>query len=147
MTQPKIERLDELLLKYTGKVVKATKIARLTAPGENFGSIMLKVDLTAVGTDGQEEQLHLVAKCVPEEEHFRQMFQVHVSVNAEIKFYTEIVPTLQAFQKEHGISDTIDCFARFYGGRVNLEEEGQVVDDHAMLIFENLKEAGELIYK
>ncbi|XP_072381946.1 uncharacterized protein [Diabrotica undecimpunctata] len=141
---PKIEKLDELISGHIGKNKKVidSKITRLTAPGENFGSEMLKVDLRLKSTDDKEEDLHVVAKLIPENEFARAVFNVDVSFNVEKGFYNSIVPTLQDFQRKQGITKVIDCFPRLYGARNNLGNNGEKVDNNAALVLENLKIQG-----
>ncbi|CAG9831175.1 unnamed protein product [Diabrotica balteata] len=141
---PKIEKLDELISDHIGRDKKVidSKITRLTAPGDNFGSEMLKVDLRLKSTDGKEEDLHVVAKLIPENEFARAIFNVDVSFNVEKGFYNIIVPTLQDFQRKQGITKVIDCFPRLYGARNNLGNNGEKVDNNAALILENLKSQG-----
>uniref|UniRef100_A0A6P7FGC0 Uncharacterized protein LOC114330006 n=2 Tax=Diabrotica virgifera virgifera TaxID=50390 RepID=A0A6P7FGC0_DIAVI len=147
MTQlavPKIEKLDDLISDHIGKDKKVigSKITRLTAPGENFGSEMLKVDIRLKSAEGKEEDLHVVAKLIPENEFARAIFNVDVSFNVEKGFYNVIVPTLQDFQRKQGITKVIDCFPRLYGARNNLGNNGGKVDDNAALVLENLKIQG-----
>ncbi|CAG9831174.1 unnamed protein product [Diabrotica balteata] len=141
---PKIEKLDELISGHIGRDKKIidSKITRLTAPGENFGSEMLKVDLRLKSTEGKEEDLHVVAKLIPENEFSRAIFNVDVSFNVEKEFYNSIVPTLQDFQRKQGITKVIDCFPRLYGARNNLGNNGEKVDNNAALVLENLKIQG-----
>ncbi|XP_072381947.1 uncharacterized protein [Diabrotica undecimpunctata] len=141
---PKIEKLDQLISDHIGKDKKVidSKITRLTAPGDNFGSEMLKVDLRLKSTGGKEENLHVVAKLIPENEFARAIFNVDVSFNVEKEFYNTIVPTLQDFQRKQGITKVIDCFPRLYGARNNLENNGEKVDNNAALVLENLKSQG-----
>ncbi|XP_074031753.1 uncharacterized protein [Leptinotarsa decemlineata] len=145
MSIPKIEKLDELLGQYidSKKKILDTKISRLTAPGENYGSEMLRVDLVLKdGETDKEEDLSVVAKLIPISDFFRTMFHVQVTFKNEKEFYNTVVPTLQAFQRKQGATKVIECFPKFYGARSNLENNNGLVDDNAVLILENLKSKG-----
>lgn len=140
----KIEKLEELINQYIDKDKKVvnTKITRLTAPGENFGSTMMRVDLVLRDEHAKDEPLSIVAKLLPESEFFQEIFNVQVTFNMEAAFYEEIVPTLQNFQREQGITDVIDFFPKFYGFRRNLNGSDKI-DGDALLLMENLKTSGE----
>lgn len=141
----KISKLDQLLHKYIGgkKIIK-TEVSRLTAPGENYGSILYKVDITLENDDKSREELHTVAKTLPQDEFFRKMFNIQVTCKTEIAFYDTVVPTLQRFAEEGGLRGRMDIFPRMYGGRINLNGS-DVVDDDAVLLLENLKSEGRYL--
>ncbi|CAH2002706.1 unnamed protein product [Acanthoscelides obtectus] len=142
---PEIKKLDELIRDVVGsdKKIKDVEVSRLTGPGENYGSCMLKVDITLERkSDGYVELLHTVAKLIPELEFFRKVFKIHITVKAEIAFYDVIVPTLQDFQREHGITNVIDCFPKLYAARLNLKADLDDVDEDSVLLFENLATKG-----
>lgn len=144
MSEESINNLNELLRSYIGpnKKIRHVEIQRLTPPGENFGSIMLKVDLDVQKNDGTEEKIYAVAKKIPSSEMFRKIFNIQVTFKNEMAFYTTILPTLREFQKECGVEDVLDCFADFYGARISLDEKSTVVDDDAVLMLENLSASG-----
>lgn len=141
-----IKKLDELIHKFIDedRKISKSKIKRLTAPGENFGSIMLKVDLVLKDNRGETEELSIVAKMLPTSEFFQQVFNVQVSFKLEVAFYEVVVPTLQDFQREQGVKEVIDFFPKFYGARNNLNGTGKV-DEDAVLLLENLKNSGKKI--
>nr|CAH7766700.1 unnamed protein product [Callosobruchus chinensis] len=142
---PEIKKLNELVRDVVGSDKKVTdvEISRLTGPGENYGSCMLKVDITLQRTsDGCTEVLHAVAKLIPELELFRQVFQIQTTVKSEIAFYDVVIPALQDFQRDHGITNVIDCFPKLYAARLNLKEDSDIVDEDAVLLFENLNTQG-----
>lgn len=142
-----IENLEGLLQQYIGpnKKIVNIKKGRLTAPGENYCSIMLKLDITLKNLEkGKEEKLHAVAKTINTEvnDFFKQA--AHPQFEKEIAFYTEIVPTLQDFQREQGITEVLDLFPKLYAARRNLHGNDGEVDDDAVIILENLKEQGKI---
>ncbi|KAG5870714.1 hypothetical protein JTB14_020726 [Gonioctena quinquepunctata] len=144
-TMPEIKNLDELIGQYIDKNKKIvdTNITRLTAPGDNYGSEMLRVDLILKdGKSDKREDLSVVAKLIPETEFFRYIFNIQVAFNAERNFYATVVPTLQEFQKTQGITEVIDCFPKFYGARTNLKNDDGDIDDDAVIVMENLKVLG-----
>lgn len=140
----KIEKLEELVSRYISKTKKIIekKITPLTAPGENFGSTILKVDLVVQNEDKTKEDLSIVAKLIPTMEFFREMFNVKVTFKIETAFYDIIVPTLQDFQREQGMTDVIDFFPKFYGARMNLDGSDNI-DNDAIILMENLKVQGK----
>lgn len=139
-----ITNFQDLLDETLGKSKELTtyEIKNLTAPGENYGSLMLavKVDLREKAT-GKEESLHLIAKTAPTSEFIQQMFQSRFSFKKELEFYRTIVPTLRQFQKSQGVTKTIDFVAEFYGGRTSINPQLQF-DKEAIILLENLKISG-----
>ncbi|XP_018569816.1 uncharacterized protein LOC108909865 [Anoplophora glabripennis] len=140
MAEHTIENLQEVLSEYIKKSqsISDKKITNLTAPGENYGSIMLKLDLTLKEENGTEKELHAVAKMIPGQEFAREAFNIQVTFKNEIAMYNVIAPTLRDFQRENGVNKVIDCFPEFYGARLNLGEQNGTVDENAVLILENL---------
>ncbi|XP_072393453.1 uncharacterized protein [Diabrotica undecimpunctata] len=133
-----IKNLNGILKSVIGvSKITNTKITRLTAPGENYGSLMLKLDVTLKSDEHLETDLHLVAKKIPTSELFRENFNIQVTFKNEVAMYQTVVPILQSFQKESGVKNVFNCVPRFYGARINLDG-GQQVDSDAVLILENL---------
>ncbi|CAG9827093.1 unnamed protein product [Diabrotica balteata] len=126
----------------SNRTIKESKISNLLARGENYGSLMLKLDVTIENEEGKEDVWHLVGKTLPETELFRGIFYVHTTYTNEMAFYDTIVPTLQNFQKDLGISNIIDCFPKCYASRKNLLKNSDVIDDDAIIILENLQATG-----
>ncbi|XP_018569887.1 uncharacterized protein LOC108909900 [Anoplophora glabripennis] len=145
MGEHTIKNLEEVLNGCIKKDKRITEknITNLTAPGENFGSIMLKLDVTLKDeNDGTEDELHAVAKMIPSDEFARKAFNIQVTFKNEIGMYNVIAPTLRDFQRENGVNDVINCFPEFYGARINLGEENGDVDENAVLLLENLNFKG-----
>lgn len=140
-----IKKIDEILLpKYLGsdKEITRCKTTRLTAPGENYGSLMLAIDLTIRNKDdGKEQELHIVGKAVPRNEFIQRMFKTPLTFKKELEFYRTIVPTLQEFQRKNGVG-VMDFFPEFYGGRMGMDENSDKFDDDAVILLENLKIKG-----
>lgn len=137
--------LEGLLQKHIGpnKEILDIKKENLTAPGENYCSIMVKLDVTLKNlTNGKEETLHAVAKTVNTD--VNELFRLSAvpQFEKEINFYTEIVPALQEFQKQQGVTEVLDIFPEIYAARKNIRGDDGKVDDEAVIILENLKEKG-----
>nr|XP_023014587.1 uncharacterized protein LOC111504301 [Leptinotarsa decemlineata]XP_023014588.1 uncharacterized protein LOC111504301 [Leptinotarsa decemlineata] len=144
MSIPTILNLEELLINHIdqNKKIVGTKITRLTAPGDNFGSEILKIDLVLNDKTGNSENLSVIAKLIPEFEFYQEIFNIQWTFKNERNFYEKIIPCLQQFQKEQGVQDVIDLFPKYYGSRCNLEDKDTKVDGNAVLILENLKIKG-----
>ncbi|XP_072400504.1 uncharacterized protein [Diabrotica undecimpunctata] len=137
-----INDLPGLLSSKLGtKKIKDTKLSNLISKGENFGSEMIKLDVTTVDENGKEETLHGVAKTLPKHEMMRQAFKVQVTYTNEMAFYDLIIPTLQDFQRELGVKKVIDWFPECYATRKNLNTS-DIIDDNAVIVLENLIIAG-----
>lgn len=141
----KIAKLEELVCQYIGKDKKIVDetTTRLTPPGENFGSTILKVDLILENENGEKESVSIVAKLIPEDELFQQIFNIHVAFNMETAFYEEIVPTMQEFQRQRGVKEVIDFVPKFYGSRKNINGTDDKIDANAVILLENLKMSGK----
>lgn len=147
MSDPTPTNIVNLELVFLPKLQSPTKqIIRtatktLTAAGENYGSIMLSLDVTLKDTKtGEEETIHAAVKAVPKNELIRKLFQPEITFLKEIALYNTIIPTLQQFQRKHGIEDVIDVTPTYYGGRIGLKPDE--FDLNAVLILENLKTNG-----
>lgn len=140
----KIEKLDELFNHNVDKSKKLidTKICSLTQPGENFGSTILKVDLTFEDDNKETTEVKVVAKLLPKLEFFQKVFDVQVTFKLEKAFYDTIIPTLKEFEYKHGPINVLECFPKFYGARLNLNGSDKV-DSDAVILLENLKEQGK----
>lgn len=144
MAENKIEELQELISQYVGpgKYITETQIRSLIAPGENYFSNMLEVNLTLKNqADGKEEPFHAVAKCMlkfnegmPGPGQFTYL--------SEIAFYNEMIPIIETFRKEEGVKGIMDIFPKLYAFRPNLHSKNDEVDDNAVILLENLKVEG-----
>ncbi|KAJ3658375.1 hypothetical protein Zmor_010115 [Zophobas morio] len=141
MNVERIEKLENILFLDENKTIIDHQVKRLTAPGENFGSLMLSVDITVQNAYGTEE-IHTVAKMVPPNGFIQEVFNTQTTFKNEIGFYNNIVPVLHEFQREQGMDELVDFFPKYYGGRINLNGDPSVVDSDAVLLLENLKIAG-----
>ncbi|KAJ8984930.1 hypothetical protein NQ317_012180 [Molorchus minor] len=143
MAEITIKKPEGLVKDIIGKKksVADVKITRLTAPGENYLSIILKVDYVIKNEEnGSEEELNAVAKIMPTE-GFSKDFYEH-SYNNEAAFYNNIVPTLQDFQREQGLDKVIDLFPKFLNCRKNLNGNDGEVDEDSVILMENIQKLG-----
>ncbi|XP_017774130.1 PREDICTED: uncharacterized protein LOC108560921 [Nicrophorus vespilloides] len=142
MAEYSVQNLDELLTKYYGQPVKIleTKSKMLTAPGENYGSLMLALDVT-IALRKDQKQLHLVAKLLPKSEFMRGLFDIFVTFKKEIDAYTKAIPALIEFQRDYGVDNVIDFFGECYGARCSLSNT-EKIDEDAVILLENLKYEG-----
>lgn len=148
MAKSKVNNVGELLgqtLKEKVEVLEE-ETTLLTAPGEHYGSVMLalrvKIELTNKGT---VEDLPLVAKLIPANEMLRVAFDIPVTFKKEVFAYKETIPALVALQKEYGVPEDHlqdKLFPRCFGARLSVDENKNIVDEDAVLLFENLKIQG-----
>lgn len=129
----------------SGCEIVDTRVSKLTAPGENYGSIMLKVDIHLKDPEnGREKVIYGVAKLIPGHEKVREIFNIQVTFKNELAFYSTIIPTLEEFLEQNGLRSAINCFPKLIGGRINLNGS-DVVDCDAVILLENLKASGRLL--
>ncbi|GJQ85192.1 hypothetical protein Trydic_g13036 [Trypoxylus dichotomus] len=135
------ESLIERALKPGQKYVSHS-CEKLLSSGENYGSIMLRVQVKILTRNGDQNLLHCVAKTCPPRGYLWEVFNTRETFKTEIAIYEKVVPELNNFGKEKGINHLIDCLPKFVAARVSLDEESSVVDEDAVLILENLKVQG-----
>lgn len=122
-----------------GKLLSKTDIKYLTAPGENYGSILLAVDISINDTStGKTETVRAVAKTVPKNDFIKNFFMSSLTFKKELNFYSTVIPTLRAFQYDQGMENLISFTADFYGGRLSLNPQLQHADEDAVILMENL---------
>ncbi|XP_063236668.1 uncharacterized protein LOC134538964 isoform X2 [Bacillus rossius redtenbacheri] len=129
--------LEELL----HSKVDSFTISPLTAPGENYGSTMLLVDITLP----DHKKKSIVAKMVSEFPHMREFFRFRETVRKEIYTYRLVRPEFLAIQKEHKIPEDLflDVIPECYGARTSRGGGiDQPVDESSVILMENLKESG-----
>ena len=141
MNVEQIKNIEDLIELDAGSKIKSHTVKRLTAPGENYGSLILSVDIS-VQTPNGDEEVHAVAKMVPPNKFIQEVFNTQVTFRNEIGFFRNIVPVLQNFQREHGVKKVTNFAAKYYGSRLNLNKDESIVDDDAALVVENLKSKG-----
>lgn len=140
-----IEQLEKLLSENFEEVCIDT-ISDLSKPGENYMSHVYEVDAIVKNPSKARKEiieLHVVVKVI--KKGITQDFKLLTMdlFTKEICFYSEIVPTLKNFQLEDGNSRKLEFFAKCVAFRNNRSGNKGVVDENALLIFENLKHKGE----
>lgn len=137
----KIEKLEELVKgSIDGEITEQT-VGSLVPPGENFGSVIYRVDFK-VRNGEKEETYYAVAKCTPPNPVAQKRFNIQVSTKAEIAWYTTVIPTIRDFQREHGVEQVADFFQNFFGARISLDRKSDVVDLDAVILTQNLQPLG-----
>lgn len=113
----------------------------LTDPGENFGSVILAVDVSAE-QNNKKRLLHVVVKLPPKSAYLLDLFDSPVTFKKELDFYSAVAPEFINLQKESGIPREAQSVItpRFFGGRLGLRDP-QRFDDQAAIVLENLKYA------
>lgn len=139
-----IKCVDQIIKPHLEQNVEILKynVQRLTKPGENYGSLMLSVDITVTDEKNQEKIISLVAKMCPPNPWLKTMFNTPVTFKKEEAVYKEISVALKAFEKECGLSGLTYYFPQYYGSRLSLNATSNEVDDDAVLLLENLKVQG-----
>nr|CAD7446848.1 unnamed protein product [Timema bartmani] len=136
--------LQHLLRPKLGNNVSVEKFTTkpLTKPGENYGSNILAVDVV---TQPGNIPLSLVAKLVPISIYLRELFDCQVTVRKELDLYLLVSPEYEKIQIEAKVprNKMLDIFPVCYGGRATWDKDfGQLADDGAVLLLENLKPLG-----
>ncbi|KAJ9592875.1 hypothetical protein L9F63_015453 [Diploptera punctata] len=144
----KKEDLQKLLSQKLGSdlIVEKFSIARLTKPGDNYGSTILAVEVYYFNQkDNYLHKLPIVAKLVPESPFLRKVFNIEITFNKEVRAYTLVAPEFHKLQKEKGITEhkMLDVFSKYYGSRSNKQDDINMdADESAVLLMENLKLSG-----
>lgn len=113
----------------------------LTSVFDNYGSLMLKLRVVTKDTKSLNETvMSLVCKLYPPSDEWQEMFQIDRTFEKEAKFYTQVIPELEQFQRELNISDPLDIFIKCHGARLE-ERSGEVVIEAAMVL-DNIKLQG-----
>nr|CAD7456338.1 unnamed protein product [Timema tahoe] len=131
--------LEELLKPKFGQVtVETISISQLTQPGENYGANLLAVEITFAP---DHRKMSIVAKLVPV---LPDKFN-YITVRKEMDFYLLVSPAYRQIQEECQVpeNEIVDLFPECYGARATRGPDvGQLPDDGAALLIENLKPRG-----
>ncbi|KAI4461885.1 hypothetical protein MML48_5g00020552 [Holotrichia oblita] len=133
--------VDPYLLKLDKEFI-SFECKNLLPPGENYGSVMLQVEIKVLNRKKQEEIIHCVGKTVPPTSYLWEVFNTKVTFKSEIGMYKTIVPALDIFGKENGVDNLMDFFAECFNARISLHLESNCVDEDAILLLQNLKVKG-----
>lgn len=143
---PQIKSLEELVAPHLqGSKMLSYTSKYLTKPGENYGSCMISVSAKVQKTNGKEETVDMVAKMPPLADFYFKMFCPERTFRTENSIYLDVVPALEAIEKELEISNESSftrIFPKSYGGRVNCKSDVGPVDRDALLVLENLVVSG-----
>lgn len=134
-----IQKLDTLLAESLGNniQIKHVEWKLLNAPGENYGSDMLAINVIVTrSSNNTEETLDLVAKLPPTSAFLLDLFNSPVSFKKEIQFYNSMAKEFMKLQIESGINDP-QLVPKFFGGRLGLKPDK--FDGQAVILLENLK--------
>lgn len=143
-----LKKLQNLVEPYLdkGTEIVGKQISQFSEPGENYGGILYKANLTLnrKSENGlpETEEISFIIKTIPQTEYFQILFNTQVSVKVEIAFYEVIVPTLEKFQEKYGVKSN-DLFPKFYGGRLSLDETSDKVDRDSVIVLQNLQIKGK----
>lgn len=147
MSEINIRNLESLIQQYTGlsKKLVNSEVTKLTAPGENYMGLVLKVVATLTNEYDTEEKFNAVAKCLNFNMPDFIKNTIPLQYQKESAFYTDIVPALQNFQQEQDIEEPLikDAFVTLYACRKSLDENSEEADADAVLLFENLNKQGK----
>lgn len=140
ITIPNLENLIKKCVSGNKKVLSC-QVINMTKPGENYAGVMLRVEITLIN-NGKNEKLHGVAKTP--NFNVNEFFRSHIPIQykKEVSFYRDVVPTIKKFHLEEGAGPLPDIFPEMYASRFNLTEDPEKVDEHALILLENLVEKG-----
>lgn len=114
----------------------------LLPKGENYGSLMLKVD-AVIERSSAKEKLPLVAKMCPATEFQQNIIDLTASFKKEIFVFEKLIKAYRCLEEEANVDKVLDLLPKFYGGRLSLKNDDDVgADKDAVLLMENLKERG-----
>ncbi|CAD1476435.1 unnamed protein product, partial [Heterotrigona itama] len=140
-----IQKLDTLLAQALGNDFRIRQLEwkPLTAPGENFGSVMLAITVTLTRPSNKTETLNLVAKLPPTSAYLLDLFNSPVTFKKELRFYDMMAEEFINLQAENGLNekDLSSLVPKFIVGRIGLKDPREF-DEQAVIILENLKFSG-----
>lgn len=142
-----IKNVQGLISQYIGpnKKVVSNEITNLTAPGDNYLSVVLKVDIVLEDeSTGNEEILYAVGKCIHLADVNKFLQEASkMGYKNESAFYSNIVPALKKFVSERNLQRDFDIFPQLIAYRPNLHGENGEVDENSILLLENIKILGK----
>ncbi|EFN81252.1 uncharacterized protein LOC105186171 isoform X2 [Harpegnathos saltator] len=133
----------EVLLKQTygpDFQINNMKWKPLTDPGENFGSVILAININAQQND-KKRTLNVVVKLPPRSAYLLDLFDSPLTFKKELTFYSAVAPEFLKLQDESGIprEELSVIVPQFVAGRLGLKDP-QCFDEQAAIILENLKD-------
>ncbi|XP_063231836.1 uncharacterized protein LOC134536152 isoform X1 [Bacillus rossius redtenbacheri] len=121
--------------------IEDISIRYLTKPGDNYGSLMLAVDVRLAPGP---RTLPIVAKMLPKSAALQDYFQCESTVRKEIYLYTRVRPAYEQIQRENNVPEDkfIDVFPVCYGARISSKGDSGPVDETSVILQENLRTQG-----
>lgn len=114
-----------------------------TPLGENFGSVMIKLDVSIRRSiNSKIEKLYVVAKTINPSD--RPIINWPSSFRREVFIYAELLPAYRDLEREAGIPEDnlIDLIPKYYGHRSSLNKNSNEIDDDSLFLMENMKMRG-----
>ncbi|XP_067626274.1 uncharacterized protein [Eurosta solidaginis] len=143
---PDIVDLKSLVEPYlNGAELQSYDSRYLTKPGDNYGSCMLAIAANIKRTNGQVEELPIIAKLPPlTNEIYWQIFSPERTCITENTVFHSLAPEMRQLQLEAGLpkEKIFDGIPRYYGSRIALDPKATKVDRDAVLVQENLQISG-----
>lgn len=137
-----VKNLDALLMQTYGPNFRIHNVEwkHLTNPGENFGSIILAVNVSAEQND-KKTTLNVVVKLPPRSAYLLDLFDSPLTFKKELEFYSIIAPEFLKLQNESGIPrEALSIIMpQFLGGRLGLQDPQCFDAEQAAIVLENLK--------
>lgn len=143
-----LQNLESLLRKSISDQVTVVNYttAPLLPPGENYGSLMLKVDAVIKRSkDSPEEELNLVAKLVPQGLFQLARIKTAITFEKEIFLFEKLAPAYKQIEDETDLKkDNLkDLYPKYYGGQLIEDEKnpGKALEN-AILLLKNITTDG-----
>lgn len=138
-----IEDFEGLVKQALGSGVKIKNVTwkHLTDPGENFGSLILGVNVNTI-ENCTSNTLNVVVKLPPKSAYLMDLFNSPLTFKKELNFYREVVPALNDIYRTCSNLQAEEVFVpRYFGGRLGLKCPDEF-DSQAVIILENLVSSG-----
>ncbi|XP_075145785.1 uncharacterized protein LOC142220493 [Haematobia irritans] len=83
--------------------IKKFEVKPGSSAGENYATIILKIDVEAALKDGSTKSMTFMMKICPDSEMIRQMLKIHNMFDIEKGMYDDIVPTFEKLYADVGV--------------------------------------------
>lgn len=124
-----------------GSKVTKVNLSRLTAPGENYLSLVFRVDVEVVNENGKSETVSAVAKRLPLFGDKKPEMDFNaVAMKNEIKWYSDVIPIYKEFARDYNIDS--NYFPDYLGSRLSLNAASKDADSESVLLVRNLYPEG-----
>lgn len=105
------------------------KFSKGSAKGQNYLGIITKIQVTEEDDKKTPRQLNLIIKSAPGATEFREYIKIEILHAREVCMYESVFPELIKFQKEIGLEDIFDPFAKCYGTSSAIPHEHLIFED------------------